>query len=511
MLQHNNLHPMKTKTHFIILSIILITNRLYSQTAIVQNIPIYIQSDLNVYVNGGVDLRTNAVLNNHGNLHITNGDLYIKNTATSKGTGNYTIGGNWINDGIFQENTSTVTLTSDAIQQIKSNNGTITNFYNLNLQGTGNAIKKIENTIVIKKKLDITDREVQTGSNRIKITNAQNTALASNNAGFVASTYNGGIEWTMVSGEYTYPIGSSVGIKRYRPLVFTSYGNNVTLARFINNAASSDGYPTSSFDASICSVNNDFYHSIYRLSSSGACDIGVVYDGILENNWSGLAQWGTPGANQWNSLGTTTNQVYADNYRVLKNTNVQESLIQLALDRPRTVQSVIDGPEAVCNQHTSIYTVSPSNPTSTYNWTVPTGATVITGQGTDRLELFWDNVTPSTLQVTESNADANYCTALPAEKVIAIDLLSNCTTGLNTTTTNEVSIYPVPVNDVLTIQATTSINNIRLYDELGKIIQQKTLNATNAVIDVSDIAQGIYYLHLEMPNHTIITKKIVKQ
>jgi len=69
----------------------------------------------------------------------------------------------------------------------------------------------------------------------------------------------------------------------------------------------------------------------------------------------------------------------------------------------------------------------------------------------------------------------------------------------------DLSIYPNPASEKVNIVSNNPIDNIEVYDILGK--QVRTLRSTNEV-DVSDLNSGIYLFKIWIGNQ-VQTKKIV--
>ena len=62
------------------------------------------------------------------------------------------------------------------------------------------------------------------------------------------------------------------------------------------------------------------------------------------------------------------------------------------------------------------------------------------------------------------------------------------------TSENQLLLAPNPVKDVLSISSKKSIGIIRIYDGLGRKVVEKGIDLREAQIDVSSLANGIYYL-----------------
>lgn len=74
----------------------------------------------------------------------------------------------------------------------------------------------------------------------------------------------------------------------------------------------------------------------------------------------------------------------------------------------------------------------------------------------------------------------------------------------------EVTLYPNPATDIITIQATTTIAEIELFDLLGNIImEQKTNNPISQLI-ISQLNSGIFILKIRDIHNNIQAYKILK-
>ncbi len=91
--------------------------------------------------------------------------------------------------------------------------------------------------------------------------------------------------------------------------------------------------------------------------------------------------------------------------------------------------------------------------------------------------------------------------------------LKNECSVLSTISSNDVNIYPNPVEDRLTInlESTEVIRDIIIYNSLGKIVKSQTdLNAEKDYSISLDMPSGIYLLKIET-NQAIYTKQFVKK
>jgi hypothetical protein len=59
------------------------------------------------------------------------------------------------------------------------------------------------------------------------------------------------------------------------------------------------------------------------------------------------------------------------------------------------------------------------------------------------------------------------------------------------------SVYPNPVNDVLTINSAKEIGKVKIYDVVGKLIYHELIKNSNVDIEVKELDAGIYFLEAE--------------
>jgi len=73
---------------------------------------------------------------------------------------------------------------------------------------------------------------------------------------------------------------------------------------------------------------------------------------------------------------------------------------------------------------------------------------------------------------------------------------------------NNIAIYPNPVKDILIISDVTNFNSYKIFNALGQIVNQNSLQSTD--INVSNLSNGIYTLQL-IGTDSNLTKKIIKE
>lgn len=264
-----------------------------------------------VHCNGGLTLSTSTDLTNDGTLHVTkNSNLLLPGTfsllsnSIVSGNGVYSIEQDWINDATFNAENSEVKLVGNTEQLITSNNGTVTEFNDLVLTGTGIGIDRRKSLVNVGARisttgqLNLTNRELYGGVNNLVVLNPLNTAIINstsmNAEGFISHLEPAATLWnTNSTTSYIFPVGSSDGTLRYRPVSLQPFSatNSTYSVRMNNYSADLDNYPTSQKELSIESVNNAFYHSIDRVVGESIASISIAYLPSADGEFTGIANW----------------------------------------------------------------------------------------------------------------------------------------------------------------------------------------------------------------------------
>ena len=74
---------------------------------------------------------------------------------------------------------------------------------------------------------------------------------------------------------------------------------------------------------------------------------------------------------------------------------------------------------------------------------------------------------------------------------------------------SEITIFPTPTNNYLSIQSQTPIESETITDVTGKIIYSRKLSGTKETLDVSGLCSGLYFLIIGT-DKGIITRKFIK-
>ncbi len=149
-------------------------------------------------------------------------------------------------------------------------------------------------------------------------------------------------------------------------------------------------------------------------------------------------------------------------------------------------------------------TYSVTNTASTsYTWTVPTGASITSGQGTNQITVNFGS-TSGNVSVTETNSVS--CKVGPLNLFVTV----GSTTGINqVTNNNQFTIYPNPTNGIIHVKSTGALQTIKVFNSLGGIVQQSIINTSESSIDLSSYPAGIYILSFQEEGKVPSIRKII--
>ena len=134
----------------------------------------------------------------------------------------------------------------------------------------------------------------------------------------------------------------------------------------------------------------------------------------------------------------------------------------------------------------------------TYSWSVADG----TGSASIDASGILTAMTNGTVTVT---ATANDASGETGNAVITISNQSSAGINDNAALSN-VSVYPNPAKTQVTVAAEEEVKSIVFINLMGETV--KTIVSPTKSIDVSDLSKGIYMMHLQFENSSVIQKLI---
>lgn len=162
----------------------------------------------------------------------------------------------------------------------------------------------------------------------------------------------------------------------------------------------------------------------------------------------------------------------------------------------------ISGEPSVVYNNTYFYAVA-SLADYTYNWVV-SGGTIVSGQGTNVIEVIWDQFVTGVGEVQMTWANIYGC---ESTKFYAVDV----DVSVQEIIATNLRIYPNPTRDVVNIRWDFVDENtsLSIYDNAGKLLSTNKLNKQSLQqVDFSGYENGVYQLRLSNEN-AVITKAIM--
>ena len=246
-----------------------------------------------------------SIFSSTGALIYVDGEIMNQNNGTFDNSGNIELTGDWTNNagnaGFINSSPGSVHLTG-GLQFIKGSDAT--RFFDLILTGTNKKTQLIDS--YVESILDLTDRELATDSFTMFVENPSTTTV-NRTTGFVSSLQAGGLSREMnVSQTYLFPVGSSIGIQRYRPIELTpsTASAHTYKVRMANEDATVEGYDRSVNDSSFCVINSEYYHRIYQTTGTDPADISIFFDNAIDNSYENIAHW--QNQPRWENTGAAT-------------------------------------------------------------------------------------------------------------------------------------------------------------------------------------------------------------
>ena len=83
-------------------------------------------------------------------------------------------------------------------------------------------------------------------------------------------------------------------------------------------------------------------------------------------------------------------------------------------------------------------------------------------------------------------------------------------TGIIDNAKDEILIYPNPTLDMINISSTSTITDYNMYNMIGNKVMSSNVNASIAIIDMSTLTKGVYFVEVNQDG-LLINKRIIKK
>jgi hypothetical protein len=234
--------------------------------------------------------------------------------------------------------------------------------------------------------------------------------------------------------------------------------------------------------------------------ATGVCGQTIVYSvpasaGITTFNWSVPAGATLVSPNGTNTVSVSFSNGFVSGQVCVTGTNNCGTGAARCINVKGTpaIAQAINGPATVCvNESGLAYSVPTVLGATNYNWTVPAGAIIISGQNTNSIIVDW-GTSSGNVTVTTSNACGSSGTRV-------LNVVVNCRTSA-THTSIGMNVYPNPASTNLIIDLNGMSDGavaIEITDIAGRVINSFTGAILNnkfiTDINVSSYSKGVYLL-----------------
>ncbi|MCW5908222.1 MAG: gliding motility-associated C-terminal domain-containing protein [Chitinophagales bacterium] len=243
----------------------------------------------------------NAFWSNNGLVSVKDGaylsvvgDAYNQNNGIYNNTDSIFVTGNWTHNApnrCFDSIGTGWVFLWAADQHIKGNSET--HFHHLTLKNQG--VKYGDLDVYVDGTLNLTDRELSMDNNTVWCLNPSSVTAVERTSGYVSSLQDGGLlRRTNSTDAYLFPVGSNLGVFRYRPVEFQPKANNENhyKARFANVDPTMEGFDRNDRFHLVCEINPDWYHRLYHITGNDSADITIFYNTLDDGNqWNDIVHW----------------------------------------------------------------------------------------------------------------------------------------------------------------------------------------------------------------------------
>jgi hypothetical protein len=176
--------------------------------------------------------------------------------------------------------------------------------------------------------------------------------------------------------------------------------------------------------------------------------------------------------------------------------------------------SSITGPTSICfNAQNVSYSCTSVSGSTSYQWTIPAGATIVSGQGTQNLILNYNGLagTSSPLRVRSVNPCGQ-----SNNRTVNIGFLT-CP-RLENTATSDFIIYPNPTSDECTIGFNSEVEHkteLQILNPEGQLVMTPIILSGSGPqqynVSTTSLADGVYFVLMKSSDGSMKTQKIIVQ
>lgn len=175
--------------------------------------------------------------------------------------------------------------------------------------------------------------------------------------------------------------------------------------------------------------------------------------------------------------------------------NGSEAVFEVSTSGTNILTIIADTNNIILQPNTSYYLVlKGADGTSGGNWNFSVYNSLVNG----------------TFLQTDGMGFTPYNNVIPAFEIIVGTAVISKTIGIKSPKTMA-TIYPNPVQDILTIQSKKMLERLTVVDLNGKILLSKEVTSDNEFIEIKQLPSGLYWLKLEDREGEISSRKFIKK
>jgi hypothetical protein len=280
------------------------------------------------------------------------------------------------------------------------------------------------------------------------------------------------------------------------------WSNNATTSTTVVNPITDETFTVSGTSSVGCSGSTVVTVAVYAPSITVSSNTficsgsGVTVGADVADSWT----WSNGSTLQNITINPTLTTVYTVTASV-------NNLNGLSCDATNSVQvtvnpnptiTAVSNPTAICIGQTAILTGSGAGAGGTYVWTGGAGA----------IQSATTSVSPiATQNYTITGTDANGCKGSGTYQ-LKVGVCQGI--AVNSADAANLLIYPNPSNGNFTISSDQVIT-LQITNELGQQVKTVTLNGTDAEVNVSNLAGGVYFITGKNENGSVKQKIVISK
>ncbi|MBK7667784.1 MAG: T9SS type A sorting domain-containing protein [Sphingobacteriaceae bacterium] len=287
------------------------------------------------------------------------------------------------------------------------------------------------------------------------------------------------------------------------PFIWNGTSNIILESTFSNSISGVTGDLVTQYNSPTGFSSTIVYRAdnVSAATASAATTVNFTYnarpDFRLNGSSPAVYLWSpAAGLSSVNTLTTVASPTTTTNYILTAANSVCTSTAAVSFTvSPLPTLSVTPNPSVLCTGNSATLTVGGAN---SYNWTsVGTGSTIV--------------VSPTVnTTYTVSGVDANGC----IDSTTFVLTVSPCT-GIDALLAGNsvVNVYPNPTTGLITlvISDVTKATELEVFDAIGKKVLTQTISNSQTLINMNELANGIYSYRVKNSEGYISQGKLVKE